>query len=202
MKQTHLIQLAALALLPAALSLTSCSTPKAGAESSAPVQTRNGTLVLDTYQVAAIVTALDAGSRQVVLTTQDGRKLTFRAAPGINLRQVRVGDRVTATATEGIALFLAKPGSNRSSDYGGVVRATADDEGGVQASLGQHAGHQAGGGGLAVRAGDGDAQLALVFVNGERSVVKAGPKLDLAELSVGDAVSAQMAEALLIALQK
>lgn len=197
MKQTHLIQLAALALLPAALSLTSCSTPKAGAESSAPVQTRNGALVLDTYQVAAIVTALDAGSRQVVLTTQDGRKLTFRAAPGINLRQVRVGDRVTATATEGIALFLAKPGSNRSSDYGGVVRVTA--RGHESESLTTQTWETT----AKILALDAKThQLALVFVNGERSVVKAGPKLDLAELSVGDAVSAQMAEALLIALQK
>ena len=37
--------------------------------------------------------------------------------------------------------------------------AAADDEGRVQPALRQHAGHQAGGGGLAVRAGNGDALL-------------------------------------------
>ena len=197
MKQTHLIQLAALALLPAALSLTSCSTPKAGAESSATIQTRNGALLLDTYQLAAVVTALDAGSRQVMLTSQDGRKLTFRAAPGVNLRQVRVGNRITATATEGIALFLAKPGSNRSSDYAGAVpvRARGHESEVLTTQTWETT--------AKILALDAKTrQLALVFVNGERSVVTAGPKVDLAELSVGDAVSAQMAEALIIALQK
>ena len=41
----------------------------------------------------------------------------------------------------------------------GAVQAPADDESGVQPALGQHAGHQAGGGRLAVRAGDRDALL-------------------------------------------
>ncbi len=39
---------------------------------------------------------------------------------------------------------------------GGVQLAT-DDEGRVETAFGQDTGHQAGGGGLAVRAGDGDA---------------------------------------------
>ncbi len=41
----------------------------------------------------------------------------------------------------------------------GALQAAADDEGGVQSARAEDAGHQAGGGGLAVGAGDGDALL-------------------------------------------
>jgi hypothetical protein len=70
------------------------------------------------------------------------------ASTGIQVQEGRVAlvgldDDVVARAQAGVGARAVQP--------------AADDEGRVDAGLGQHAGHQRGGGGLAVRAGDGDA---------------------------------------------
>jgi len=96
MKQINLAQLTALVLLPAAaLSLTSCSTPKGDAEASGVIQTRDGAMVLDTYRLTATVTALDVASRSV-----SNRHIAAQMAD--ITRQVREGQPLsTAMAAKG-----------------------------------------------------------------------------------------------------
>jgi len=198
MKQINLAQLTALVLLPAAaLSLTSCSTPKGDAEASGVIQTRDGAMVLDTYRLTATVTALDLASRQVLLTGPDGRRLTFKATPAINLSQFHIGNKINVITTEGIALFLAKPGSAQTSSFGAAVpvRVRGYESEALAAQTWETTAKILG---LDAKS----RRLALLYVSGDRGVVRAGPKVDLAELSVGDAVSAQLAEALIVAVQK
>jgi hypothetical protein len=198
MKKSNLLQLAALALLPgAALIVASCSTPSAGKETAAVIQTRDGVMVIDSYQLTATVSAIDAGSRRIALTTPDGQKRVFKAAPVVNLNQLRIGEKITATATEEIALFLSKPGTPDSTGNAATVSVAARDH---ESEV------------LTAQTWETTAKIlaldpktrriALLFVNGSRSVVIAGPKVDLANLKVGDAVAAQMAEALVITVQK
>ena len=65
-----------------------------------------------TKQQSATVESSDMGTRLVVLRAEDGTKESFVASPEVrNLPQVRVGDKVTATYQEAIAVRMAPVGS-------------------------------------------------------------------------------------------
>ena len=65
-----------------------------------------------TKQLSATVESVDMGTRKVVLRAEDGTKESFVASPEVrNLPQVRVGDKVTATYQEAIAVRMAPVGS-------------------------------------------------------------------------------------------
>jgi hypothetical protein len=65
-----------------------------------------------TKQQSATVESVDMGTRLVVLRAEDGTKESFVASPEVrNLPQVRVGDKVTATYQEAIAVRMAPVGS-------------------------------------------------------------------------------------------
>jgi Cu/Ag efflux protein CusF len=59
----------------------------------------------------ATVEAINKDTREVTLKVADGQKLTFTAGPEVrNFAQVKVGDKVTATTYEELAIFVAPPG--------------------------------------------------------------------------------------------
>ena len=93
--------------------------------------------LLDVLVVAVVVEVLgvDVGD-----DGDGGREVQERAVGLVGL-----GDQQVAGAARGV-------GAER-------VELAADDDGGIEAGLAQHRGDQRGGGGLAVRAGDGDAVL-------------------------------------------
>ncbi len=104
----------ALALACAATLFTACSTTPKG-EHSTMVATEEGVpggTVLETFRTTATVTALDPANRSYTLKRADGKESTFTAGPEmINYDQLRVGDRVTATQVEQLAVFLRPPGA-------------------------------------------------------------------------------------------
>lgn len=101
----------ALALVPAAMIVfSSCSTTPEG-EGATLVAAQKGVpggVMVETYQITATVTAIDAQNRKVTLVSQDGKKEVFKAGPEVvNFNQIQVGDQVKATATEQLVVFMA-----------------------------------------------------------------------------------------------
>lgn len=111
MPKTKLI---ALALAPAAmLAFTSCTTIHSSplTKSSASVQEGvPGGIVVDTHELTARVTAIDAKKRAVTIVDQNGNTTTFQCGPELtNFDQIRVGDQVEVLLTEQLAVEVADP---------------------------------------------------------------------------------------------
>lgn len=98
-------------LVPALLlSLPSCSTPPAGDTTTAAAYAEGvpGGVVAQRYQVTATITAIDSAHRKITLATPDGKSRVFKAGPGLaDFSRLQVGDRVQATVTDEIAVYLA-----------------------------------------------------------------------------------------------
>jgi hypothetical protein len=65
-----------------------------------------------TEQFVATVVSVDMTTREVVLSTPDGRHATVVAGPEVtNLGRLKAGDRLTFTINDAIAVQMATPGS-------------------------------------------------------------------------------------------
>ena len=70
------------------------------------------TAVARTEQLVATVVSVDMTTREVVLSTPDGRQTTVVAGPNVtNLGRLNPGDRLTITINDAIAVQMAAPGS-------------------------------------------------------------------------------------------
>src|SRR5262245_33830208 len=118
---TNTLKLAACALLPAALiSFTSCSTALKGTEQTSVLETPDGAMIVDTYTIIAKVTAINATKGTVTLSSGK-RSHTYKVGSDVSLGRLHVGDDVTATLTEEIAVALRKPGTPPSVGEGAAV---------------------------------------------------------------------------------
>ena len=82
--------------------LSACQTPPRPAPTAAA----------HTEQFVATVVSVDMTTREVVLSTPDGRQTTVVAGPEVtNLGRVKPGDRLTITINDAIAVQMATPGS-------------------------------------------------------------------------------------------
>jgi hypothetical protein len=196
------VQLITLALLPAAmLTLTSCSsTPNGpdGNHAATVIESRNGAMVVDTLIFTATVKAIDAGARQLTLTSSNGGQTTVTAGRAVsNFDQIKVGEQVKAKATESFAVFLRPTGTRarlgevttvavapRGAMPGGVLANTTE----VTATI------------MAIDAKS--RQVTLQFVDGSTQQLKVGSTVNLAAVKTGDAVTARVAESLAITVTK
>ena len=70
------------------------------------------TAVARTEQFVATVVSVDMTTREVVLSTPDGRQTTVVAGPDVtNLGRLNPGDKLTITFNDAIAVQMATPGS-------------------------------------------------------------------------------------------
>jgi hypothetical protein len=102
-----------LALLPAALlTLTSCSStsqppPPVGSANITYTKGVPGGVLVQTVKTTATVTAIDQAERQMRLQGSGGKKFTVKVAPAaVNFDQIRVGDQITATVAQKVAVSL------------------------------------------------------------------------------------------------
>ncbi len=117
-----------LTLVPAAvIALASCSstpsTPKVETTSAASFQQGvPGGVVVQTHQLTATVTGIDAARREVTVTTPDGQKILVECGPEvINFDQIRIGDHVKATVADQIVVQMAEEGAPPSDGAATVV---------------------------------------------------------------------------------
>lgn len=191
--------LAAAALLPMLLALASCaSKPPPATEQTTFIEGKDSAAIVETYQATAAVAALNFDTRSITLLFSDGRQTTYKADKQIaNFNQIKVGDQVTATVIEELAVFLAK-GKERPS--AGAVSAVALKPLGTRPGIVVADSTQVT---ATVTAVDTKTRtVGLQFVDGTRKTVKVGKSVDLTKVSPGDGVTAQLTEAVAILVEK
>ena len=124
--KTKISTLGLAALLPAAiLAVTSCTTEHVVTKGPDLIAFKVGTpggVMVNTYKETATVTAIDRATREVTLVTKDGTKSIVKAGPEVaNFAQIEVGDRVKATVTDQVVIFVRKPGEPSGDGASGVV---------------------------------------------------------------------------------
>jgi hypothetical protein len=192
-------KLLALLVLP----LLSMSTARAQDKAPAPVEVKQvapGKAEAVRKQVlTATVTAVDKAARTVTLKGPDGKTQTFKAGPQIQrFDEIAAGDTVRIEFEEGLALEFQPAGTAPVAPEAVVVadRAAKDQAPGAAAAAGVRAT-------VTVTAIDMKNRV-VVFQGpgGNLYQVKAGPKIQLEKLKVGDKLLATYVEAVAMTLEK
>jgi hypothetical protein len=181
-------------LLPVAmLALASCSSTKE--KDGQPSEMRGG-VVLDAVTGSATVTAVNAGERTVTLQRADGSSETVECGPDVrNFDQIKVGDQVTATATEEVAIVLVKGGMPPAAGTAtAIVRSPAGAKPGGQIV------HTIGFVAKVVSVDVDKRDVSLQLPDGTIKIVKVGADIDLKNVNAGDDVGVQLTRAFAISV--
>jgi hypothetical protein len=199
-----------LASLVAVLATTSASAeapakaPAPAAASPAPVEVDNsGTpgkaTATRTAQATATITAIDAAARTVTLKAKSGETQTFKVGPEVKrFDEFAVGDVIRIEYQQGLALEFQPAGSENvpvtAIASGG--RAEKDQPPGAVAAAGVR------GTVTVTRIDKAKRLVSFEGPGGNVYQVKAGPKVQLEKLKVGDKLLATYVEAVAIKLEK
>jgi len=143
-----------------------------------------GGVVEDSYSVSATVTSLDRATRQVTLTAGDGSRTKFIAGQEIrNLDQLHEGDKVTATISERLVIFVRTDGEDPSVTHASaLVTAPKGAKPGAMAAEKYEVVAK-------VKSIDTANRIAVLqFTDGDTRKVKVRPDVDLSKYKVGDSV--------------
>jgi len=100
------LKMASLVLLPVALlMIAGCASPAKTTIVAYKAGVPGGTIV-ETYQTAATVSALNPATRQVTFVAPDGTSNAFTAGPKIILDRIKPGDTVKVTVARELVVFL------------------------------------------------------------------------------------------------
>jgi hypothetical protein len=191
--KNKILKLAAMVAAPAAmLALVACSSTSDTDSGSV----RAG-IVVDSATTTANVQSINAADRSVVLLHPDGSLTTYQCGPDIrNFDQIKVGDHVSATVAESLAVGLIKGG--------GIPPAVGSSTAVVRSPLGDKPGGQVVDTiGFTAKVTSVDAanrQVTLLLADGTSQIVKVGPDINLANVSVGDDVGVRETRAIAIAV--
>jgi hypothetical protein len=175
----------------ALLTLAACSsTPEADSNSM-----RAG-VVLDSATSTATVQSINPADRTVLLQHQDGSVTTYQCGPDVrNFDQIKVGDHVTATVAESLAIGLIKGGGPT-----GVGSSSAT----IRSPLGDKPGAQiVDTTGFIAKIVSVDALnrvVTLQMADGTNRTIKVGPDINLVNVNPGDNVGVRVTRAIAIAV--
>jgi hypothetical protein len=203
-KFQKLFEPAAIGLMLAALPLfTSCSsTPKSETAADSPVsapgpEIARGGVVVDALTDTATVQSVNAADRSVVLRHADGSTTTYECGPDVrNFDQIKVGDQVTATVAESVAVALIK---------GGVPPAAGTASTIVRSPLGAKPGGRivdtVGFTARVLSVDYAGREVMLQMVDGQKKTLKVGPDVNLGYVNPGDDVGVKITRAFAISVQ-
>ena len=184
-KLTTTLLIAAVPLL-----MTSCTT------SSSQDQPIAGAMALDAMQGTATVQSIDAPDRTVVLVFPDGSTDVYQCGPEVrNFAQIKVGDQVTATVAESVAIVLVKGGMPPAAGTASVmVRAPQGDKpsGRIVNTVAATA--------TIVSVNAGTRHVTLAMPDGKNKTIKVGSDVDLTDVKAGDVVGVKITQAFAIAV--
>jgi hypothetical protein len=190
-----------LSLCAASLSLVPMAVQADDAEKPLTVHqsTKKGTVAGGrAEQVTATVTAVDVATRKVTLKGKKGKEETITVSPDVkNLDQVKVGDLVVVTFSQGVVLSMAAPGAK-------PVEPTATATGAAAAPGEKPAADVKATvkGTVTIAAIDMKTRIVtLVGPEGRKFKVAAGKEIPLEKVKVGDKVNAEYTEAVAIAVE-
>jgi hypothetical protein len=196
--KNKILKLAATMLIPAAImTFTSCSsTPNTQTGAAAPDAMRGG-VVLDAETATATVKSINPDDRTVVLQHPNGSLTTYECGSDVrNFDQIKVGDQVTATVAESIAVVLV--------EGGGMPMAAGTTSAIVRAPLGaMPAAKAVDTVGFTAKVVSVDAvnrEVTLQIMGGQSETVKVGPDINLANVNPGDDVGVRVTRAFAIAV--
>jgi hypothetical protein len=193
MKNQIIKNTATILLAVAVLALTSCSSTK---EKDGQSSGMRGGVVLDAVTGSATVTAVNAADRSVTLQRADGSSETVECGPEVrNFDQIKVGDQVTATATEEVAIVLVKGGMPPAAGTAtAIVRSPAGAKPGGQIV------HTIGFVAKVVSVDVDKRDVSLQLPDGTIKIVKVGADIDLKNVNAGDDVGVQLTRAFAISV--
>jgi hypothetical protein len=194
-------------ILPAlmALALTGCSTsaPPSKPFSSSSYDQRSdfgGELVTDSVSKTATVVSVDRARRLIVLKRPNGSEVAYKALPNAAMfDEVKAGDAVKVTVAEELAVFLGK---------NNVPSATAANAAKLHVRLpGSTQAVAAEGGTVPFTAkvtalNDWNDTATLQLPDGTIKTIRVSEAVNLADVSIGDAVSVQATESAVVLLEK
>jgi hypothetical protein len=188
-----LLRMTRVAVLSATLPLfTACSTMETGGS------TESGAIAVETVQVTATVKAVDHRNRTVTLAGQNGKRVTYKVGKeAVNFDQIKVGDRVNVTVTETLAVFLRPQGTPASVGEGAAVALAPKGAmpGGIVATTTEVTAR-------VVSVDTASHHVTLGLPDGSKRTVSVNPRIDLAKVAPGDAVTAQVTEGLAISVER
>jgi hypothetical protein len=191
-------------LLASLVAVLAATLAHAQAPAPAPVEVHaSGTpgkaTAKQTAKATATITAIDAATRTVTLKGKSGETQTFKVGPEVRrFAEFAVGDVIQIEYEQGLALEFQPAGSENvpvtAIATGG--RAEKDQAPGAAAAAGVR-------GTVTVTAIDMPSRLvSITGPGGNVFQVKAGPKIQLEKLKVGDRLLATYVEAVAIKLEK
>jgi len=198
---------AAAFLFAGSLLLASCNSEKKAEPDSASsgqgtrtvgfVAGEAGGMVEDTFTAKATVSDIDKTNRKITLKASDGSKGTFTAGPEIrNFDQLREGDKVNATVTERMQVFVRSTGEDPSITHAAAL-ATAPKgakPGAMVAEMYEIV--------ATVKSIDSiNRKASLQFADGQTRIVNVRPDVDLSRYKVGDSVVIRVSTALTVLAQ-
>lgn len=190
-------------LFAALLTITACSTPPppppaTGASSAVFKEGVPGGVVVNTVDVSARVTAIDAANRKVTLLGPNGDTFTVKLGPeAVNFDQIRVGDLVNATVTEELVIYLDEEGTSAPDGAEGVVALAPKgaQPGGLMAETRQVT--------ATVKSIDTTNRTAtLLFEDGSTKIFPVRDDIDLSRRKPGEKVVFQVTEMIAISVTK
>jgi len=148
--------------------------------------------------MTATVQSINAADRTVVLQRPDGSVTTYECSPEVrNFDQIKVGDQVTATAAEELALALIK---------GGVPPAAGTASAIVRSPLGAKPGGKivdtVAFTAKVMSVNAMGREVTLQMPDGQNKTVKVGPDINLANVNPGDDVGVRLTRALAISVKE
>lgn len=181
-----------IALLTAAapLMIASCTT------SSNPDKPIEGSVTLNAITAVETVQAIDAEDRTVMLRHADGSITSYKCGPDVrNFNQIKVGDQVTATVAESVAIVLTKDSIPPAAGTTSVM---------VRAPMGaKPAGRTVDTIGFTskvISIDTANRTVTLQMPDGTNRTVEAGPGVDMAAINIGDTVGVKITRAIAIAV--
>jgi len=161
------------------------------------IEQADGVIVVDTLELEATVTAIDATTREIRLKPRHGDEESFTAGEEMeNFDQVRVGDTVRAVVVESTAINLVPGGAPE-----GVGAASAV----MVAPKGAKPGAVAVDGvevtGTVVAIYGHDHTVTVQFPTGLTEVIQVAKHRDLSQVGLGDSVRFRMTEAIAISVE-
>jgi len=184
---------AVLALAPMASLADDAAKPMTVEKSSKPGMVSGGSA----EQVTATVTAIDLATRKVTFKTKSREETVRVSEEARNLGQVKVGDRVVVTFSQGLVLSMAAPGAkpvDPSVTATGARAAPGEKPSGeVKATIQ---------GTVTISAIDMKTRVVtLVGPEGRTFKVTAGKDVAIEKVKVGDKVNAEYTEAVAVAVE-
>ena len=199
MKMKNLI-FAVVLFISAALLAFAESATKADEQASAPADQpkMRGGVVVEARTAVFTVDSIDASTRDVVLRRSDSSLMTYRCGPDVrNFDQIKVGDKVTATVAQEVAVVLAKgdlPSAAGTATV--IVRAPKGSKPGgkIVDTVGFTA--------KVMSVDTKKREVTLQMVDGKSKTVEVGPDVNLANVKAGDDVGVRITHAFAIAVEE